>query len=706
MNISSIKNLILELLFHGFIVSEHTLYYLLGAIILLGVGLFLSLAIFHKKIKSITEWIFYSLPSFCFLVLGVWIYAIFLPLNNWGALVISGLLLLSGGVYFILTKGYRFAFKKVFNHAGRRTLLKYLLVFLGLAVFYGFDMFQNKLPYSAGSANIDVVAHNEMILEAQRHSLLENMNPEVLFYPKGVHATIAYFDQVTPGKIYTPAEFIMPIMAFLGVGIIAYFRKKRANIWELLPFLIIPSFTMMAMYDHINSAAALIPLFLIYVFFIEKILISITRIKAKEWSYLIMLAISFYALYNFSLLLSCLPLGIFGLTSLLSEKEVRTAMKKHWFWTIIIGVGLLIIATGTICFMKDIFKMVYDSAILQQSVDQTRVTIASFLGLVNYPYNFIKADLEIPLLQIIIGMFWLVLLLGRLINWPKENATQKLYYLVVFLSIFFLLGIRFLIPSSYIFVRCHSYLIVLLMVFLANTKSKWSSKNWYKYLVIGLSILSSLAFGKMLLENQIRFRRDHTYATKLDLSDAEEIRSIIPQDSKVLAVHFSNMTRTFRFLLYDDYQLTHTHHTRDFSGFQLSEFDYLIARYVEYNDNYPSEILEKVYERADKDYVIFKVREEMSNLTLPTDYSYYLNQEIVDEIAWSENFVLAGYRKDEEACKYYGPGEEFEEFASNRITQDEIGEFKIDYLIVFDIDVWDVSSDYHECMKITQDSYQ
>ena len=710
--------------FYGFQLSFHGLLYIFNAILVLLLLLALAWVLFHKRIDSVAKLFFYALPALCGLITAASIFNLLLPFSSKGALIFLAVIALLSGGYFLITKGHKSSWKFLNNKVAFRSLLKYGLIFFALLLFYNLPIFTTALPYAAAEFNDDFYRHNNFIKNSQfvpdtvrlakeqQNAIRDSDSQVKLFlpYPLGVHITIAFLDKVLPMSFITPSEYSLVMLATFGLGVIAYAQIKQKNIWEVWPLLFLPSLVVLALRDHINSALLVIPVFLIYVFFIEKICQEQWRLKMRDWLYLGFLFLCGILVYSFSLIILAVPLFLIMMVFFFRQKRTQLWIKNHQFITLIIClVILVVVGIGTYLFAGY-------GAIIAGIVTDIGKTVGDYnlgilFGVVPFAHLPYDGELPMPFFQIAVILFWGLLIVGRV--YPQKTFQKNLNssILLFAVGVFLLLLLPMIFPIGYLLIRFYVLVMLLTLVWLINTDSTWTNKKWYLTLMTIISILVGIYFMK--LNADMFFVRKSMHINSLigiDYQDMIELTNHIPSGSRVIEIEDGyHLPSTINLFLKGQYEFINRpldmgDWSNDLSVVDFTAGDYLISN-PKNALNYPKLLLEKIYEDKKDKIVVFKINQSVADAVRPIVSEKYkgggLTPANYDEVL-GENEVMIGYIKDGNNCYFTGPSADFKGVLEQNLAPIDVEDteptFQINFVLLLNerLELDETSSHYCE----------
>mgnify|MGYP001079086858 CR=1 FL=1 len=272
--------------------------YLKNAVLLLFFLSSLTYLFFSKNVslKNIEKIFFYNLYTISFLIPASVFFNNFSSFNKKASFIFTIIILSSGILIFFLQNGRQkiiddlnYLFKKRLNFF--KKLLIWLFFYIFLVIFINLSLFKTNVPYSWG-VNVDLYAHTQFINQLQNQKYFDwclkdnifscSLKDIILMYPRGSHSLIAYLDLILPASFINKTDYGFIIFSIFVLGIFSYSILKKISLIFIIPFLLLPSFTIMLYRDHVNSAVFQIPLFLIYKLFLE---IQKNEIKDKLFKF-------------------------------------------------------------------------------------------------------------------------------------------------------------------------------------------------------------------------------------------------------------------------------------------------------------------------------------------------------------------------------------------------------------------------------------
>jgi hypothetical protein len=192
-----------------------------------------------------------------------------------------------------------------------------------------------------------------------------------------------------------------------------------------------------------------------------------------------------------------------------------------------------------------------------------------------------------------------------------------------------------------------------------------------------------LAFAQAVI-NPLTQRYGNTAPIYLDYSDQAQINSIIPPQSRVFIQQYLPFGHIFR-LMFPQYQFSRRMAVMSLSDLALADTDYVIT-FASTADQYPTPLLELIYQNTAKNYAIFRVKTHSApNLNFAVsehDYiggNYIFDSTNLNQIPVS-SYILAAF----DQCQFYGTGEQFLALIQTKIAQDRNGQFSPTWIFVFE----------------------
>lgn len=619
-----------------FVLKFFSKLYLQNTVLLSLIFLFFTYLGFHrlKLFKNPEIWYFNFLWIFCFGVILAFLVNLFLPFDKRGALIYIFIGLSLGISYFLLTGGIKSFFddlaylKKNFS-----IFLKKILFFLCLtlifASYFNYSIFKTIVPFSWG-VNIDLYAHTIFINRIQNETLINFSDCQndngcfikhiFLSYPQGSHAFLAFVDKLLPFSFVNKTDYGFIIFGMLTVSIMALFMYKKIPFFVYLPLIFLPSYSLMLLRDHVNSALFTYPLFLIYylLFYIFKKNTFYFKNALKFFPPLL----ASYLIYYFSLIFALVPLGLALLIIFISRNKKKT----------IFIIGLFSLAIVILTF-KEKFNLGFFSNLINQVlllsrnqhlVDvigfNLRVNFLNFLGYEMFSYNYFYEYEKIIYLQYLTLIFWIFLFSLLL------KLNRNILFFVIFHFLYFLF-LDYKWGYSYLQIRYYSYLSVLLLAsLLFFDKLKFSKTFQVMFLIV--SIFTSYWFIKLHFDNHVYARTNAAKNIGLDYKIPSFTVKEAGFDKNVVIMHSQDFNRAFMLFIpygaknyyaYDRWGVDAmvkdqiidekkiNYQNRKIDSLNLNKVDYLV---VPLNFNYPSDLFEVV----EKDLNSLLLRKKSRNL--------------------------------------------------------------------------------------------
>lgn len=684
--------------------TDHNLIYLLNALLFLTGLLGITWVVFHRRIKTVANWLFLTLPTFCFLLNTAVIFNLLLPFNKIGALIFSGVIFLISLCLFGKNKLWPMA-KSLLHQINGWVLLGYAVLFLSLAVFLNLAVFQNNVVGTTAQVAVDFYNHNQIIYEAKTQSgLIFNS------YPKSLHVVVAYLDAILPGFFVTPTEYVFIFMAIFMTAIVARIfcnnDKKKAS-WELIPLIFIPSFLILCLHDYYPAAIALIPIFLIYDFVAGKLLTTNDlKLKKIEWFYLTNLGLSLVLIYHFIAVFVVIAMVLGFL--ILSAINIIKAPAKFYSWlgknsslmTVVICLVAISIVAGSVLVNSNRNYFEYILFDCGGMCFPWKFSALNLFGVMEFRFPYYRSDPNWMWGGILVAIFWTLLGINRVMSALKISSKCLVFFLTNIILFTFIFNIS---GSNYLALRYYAVALVLIMVFCINAGRHGQSKLGYRVIMFPLTVLVTLFFIRMALYNPIAIRNSKVEIAKLDYSDVSVITNHLGKDDVLLMAHSFIKAWNLRLFTVGDLtdknlNLETSHITSigpnpnaDISVIDLSSGDYLLTSY-RYSSNYPKLFLEKIYQNQENDVVLFKIltiaksQIEPWSLLEVKGFAAYPTIDEVGQVA-STPYVMAGYfikseEKNEKSewktayeCDFYGKLDEL-----RLIAQQNQESFRLNYI--------------------------
>mgnify|MGYP000455393748 CR=1 FL=1 len=693
--------------------------YLKNALLLLFFLSSLTYLFFYKKVslRNIEEIFFYNLYTISFLIIASVFFNVFSPFNKKASLIFTVIILSGAMLSFFLQNGWQkigddlnYLLKKRFDFL--KKLLILLLVYIFLVIFVNLSLFKTNTPYSWGF-NVDLYTHTQFINQLQNEKYFDwclkdnhfscSLKDVILMYPRGSHSLIAYLDLILPASFINKTDYGFIIFSIFVLGIISYVILNRISLIFIIPFLLLPSFTIMLYRDHVNSAVFQIPLFLIYKLLLEKQKNEITNklfyFKGGDIILFIFLTISGYLTYYFSLILALLPVFIF-----INIKLIYTLLrlKKHrlilgYLFLIFIVFSYLLIGKTQII---NVIKGVILSAYNQHKVDTVGfnlfIDFRDFIGYKIFSYNYFDRFKENKLLQNITSFFWLIILF---LYFKKLTQRKKFFFdfFLLFNFLFFLIIEVLTGGWSYLQIRYYSYLSVLLLVYFLLRIDFLTEKKFFRLLILIISFLTSVWYYRLYIDNQVYVRQRLVNSNSVDYMLPSFTFKEAGTEKNVLIMHNQDFNRIF--VLFFPYQIKNIYsydrwdgrliedeivfknklnfENKNISQINLKKINYLV---VPYNFSYPKKIFSVIIKSEANNYKLLKKNHDVDNLELNLKIpDFYMIGDLEKKL--NENFFYsARLIDDKNSCfEIYMNGKAFKDFLAS--IEKSIRKVKIEYLI-------------------------
>lgn len=547
-----------------FLINFFNKLYLQNTIILFLLILFFSYLINHKNklLENVNLWMYKNIYTILILVIFSYFFNFFFPFTGKNSLFLFLLINLTFGVYFLATSGIK-SINRDLNYIKKnknltlffKKILFYLLLVLFFAIYFNFSIFKTNVPYSWG-VNVDLYAHTAFINQLQNENLISwcikdnkficSLKDFLFLYPRGSHSLVAFLDKLLPFSFVNKTDYGFILFAIFTVSILSLGSANKIKIFFILPIIFLPSFSIMLLRDHINSALFLISAFVIYKKIIEIFIKE--NYNLSNFLKLFVALLSGYFIYHFSLFFLSLPIIIF----LIFFKFFHFLKNKKsiilWFFNIVLlivfGVFFYNFFQSKLDFIFNIFKGVFASAKYQHLVDivgfNLRVNFLDFLGYKIFSYNYFTQYKDAPFFQYTVICFWVFLFLSIILN-IKENFLVSIF---LFFNFIFFIILDFIFGYSYLQIRYYSYLSVLLLIYLLNFQFKLKNKFFYLILIC-LSFLSIYWFYQLHMNNQVFARTKAAENIKLDYIVPSFILNTLKNDEVVLINHKQDYNRAF-----------------------------------------------------------------------------------------------------------------------------------------------------------------
>lgn len=547
--------------------------YLKDTVILTFFFFTLSYLFFHKKdglVKNIFYYFAQFYKVFIILIPLAVLVNIFVPFNKVGSLVLSLLIAIIFFGKFFISSNLRYLFldiKELLEGKNIFLLIKRLFIIFALSLFFSayfnYSIFKTNTPFSWG-INVDLYAHTMFINDLQNKTYTFFCQEKGCFwqtlffgYPRGSHAFLAYLDTVLPHSFINKTDYgfilsgIFTASLLIGLVINNFYSLVFA-----LPLVFLPSYSIMLMRDHINSALFLISLFAVYYFFIE-IFVKKESVK-KNLPWFLLALTSAYFIYYFSLVLAFTPLLFFIALILIKNLFIKGKflIKYLILFLFFIAVSLFFFNNiSQLTKFKD-FTVKTATAVLRSSKNQhyadvtgfnLRINFKNFLGVNQFSYNYLDS-LYKPnhFYQKVVYLYWLVFITNLFLG-LKEHLL--LFFLLINLVFFGFLDYRF--GYNYLQIRYYSYLVVLFLTLLFYLKKPVLSKKMiFVYLVLVIFVVRWFDYLHL---NHIAARANAAENIGLDWTLPAYAVNESQGKKNILSFHIQDFNRAFGLFLPDNF---------------------------------------------------------------------------------------------------------------------------------------------------------
>lgn len=665
------------------------------------------------SLKHLERIFFYNLYTIVFLVIASVFFNIFFAFDKKNSLIFTLLIFTLSFLIFIKRKGQKKLFEdlkylkkdklKIF-----KKIFLFLIIYIFLVILVNLSLFKTNVPYSWG-INVDLYAHTLFINQLQYQKYFDwcflnghfncTLKDLILLYPRGSHSFLAYLDLILPATFINKTDYGFIIFSIFIFAIFAYLIDKKINFIFILPFLLLPSFSIMLYRDHVNSSFFQIPLFLIYFNILERIKNN-KPINFKNIMLFFLLFISGFLIYYFSLMFSFIPiflfLNIFLISFLISKKKL-TIFFIYFIVFVLFGVFLFLARNDLFSIVNSILSSALRQHIVDVSGFDLRINWLDFIGYKIFSYNYFDRYKENLFLQKSVLIFWTLILFTFIKNlFKKENLFLNIFILFNFL--FFLVIENLTGGWNYLQIRYYSYLSVLLISYFLIDTDFLRTNRYLKFTILIFSFLSSIWFYKLYLENQVyvRTRVANSYAVDYKLpafvskeaSDKKNVFVMHKQDfNRIFVLFFPNFYKNIYSydrwdgrLINDEiiFKNKLNYEKKNISQVNFKNIDYLV---VPYNFSYPKKLFTIIEKSEVNDYKFLKKKFALENIEpiFETDKEYEI-KEVKNKID-NKLYYITKIVYDQNCFEIYKDGENFLKFLTD-LENKNIRKMKFEYLII------------------------